>query len=98
MRRQAVRLNLGTRGADARLDLEPECRSLADFAVDANGAAMRLDELTRNGQAEASAAEAVDDGFVSLREALEDARLRVGRNANAGVGDFKAHAIGVFEL
>ncbi len=73
-----------------QLDLEPERAAFAECAVDANRTAMQLDDLLDDGQPEPGAAEAIDDGVVGLREALEYARLRFRADADAGVGHLEA--------
>ena len=52
-----------------------------------DGAAVELDELLDDGEAEAEAAVAAGGGAVGLAEAVEDVGEELGRDALAGVGD-----------
>ena len=70
--------------------VEGKDAALADRAFHAEFAAHPADELRRNGQAEAGAAELAGDGAVRLGEGLEDGPLLLERDADAGVGNGEA--------
>ena len=65
----------------------------ADFAFDPHAAAMHFDEVLGDGEAKTGAARFAGAGRVHAVEALEDARLVGGRNANAGIRDSENHAL-----
>ena len=69
--------------------LEPEGRALAGGALDADAAAHQLGDFSRDGQAEAGAAEFAGRRGVSLHERLKQFFDLLRREADAGVGDFK---------
>jgi hypothetical protein len=83
-------------GQRLRLEGQAEGAAGAGRALDAELAAEQPGEAARDGQAEAGAPETLGDLGAGLGEAVEDARLRLGRDANAGVGDLdrQAHASG----
>src|SRR6266849_5715374 len=68
-------------------DGEVELRAAADFAFDPDAAAMHFDDVLGDGEAEAGAAELAGARGVDAIEALEDARLVGGGDADAGIGD-----------
>src|SRR5216684_4686003 len=68
-------------------DGEMELRAAADFAFDPDAAAMHFDDVLGNGQTEARAACLAGARGVHAIEALEDARLIGGGDADAGIGD-----------
>src|SRR5260370_36281916 len=68
-------------------DGEVELRAAADFAFDPDAAAMHFDDVLGDGEAQAGAAELAGARGVDAIEALEDARLVGGGDANAGIGD-----------
>src|SRR6266849_4249419 len=68
-------------------DGEVELRAAADFAFDPDAAAMHFDDVLGDGEAQAGAAELAGARSVDAIEALEDARLVGGGDANAGIGD-----------
>jgi len=71
----------------------------AQVAVDADRAAHQLDQLLRDGEPQAGPAVPAGGRGVGLGEALEDARERVGRDADPGVLDPEAdEGVGVGEL
>ena len=69
---------------------EEEGRTLAGLALHADLPAHHLHELLGDRQPEAGAAEPARRGAVGLRERLEEPRLHVGGDANAGVLDGEA--------
>src|SRR5689334_2841409 len=80
-------------------EVEPEHRALARLALGVKLAAVRAQQLPRDGEAEAAAAVAAGDARVRLRVRAEDLRQLRGVDADAGVGD--AHAdlrLGLGEL
>ena len=58
-----------------------------DFAFDPDSPSHQADQLRRDGQSQAGAAEAPRGRAVDLAERLEDALLFVGGDADAGVLD-----------
>src|SRR5206468_6663413 len=68
-------------------EVDDERGALADFAGDADAAAELLDDLARDGQAEAEAAALGRD------EILEDGLQAIRRDAAAGVVDAHLHAL-----
>src|SRR5439155_16945450 len=73
--------------------LDPECGTEARLADELDGAAVRLDHLSRDPEAEAESAESAA-GHGAL-EALEDPSL-IGRiDADAVIADFEHHALPV---
>src|SRR6185503_3838977 len=77
----------GVLGLLLEVDLDPERAAQADRALQADAPAHQEDELLRDRGAQAAAAEAARGRLVGLGEALEDLRLRLGRDADAGVAD-----------
>ena len=69
------------------LELRPERAPEAHGAFESDLAAHQLDQLLGDGDAQPRAAEAAGGRLIGLREALEDARLRLGRDADAGIAD-----------
>ena len=69
---------------------EAEGRALARRALDRERAAHALDDAARDREPEAGAAELARRAAVGLLELLEDARLRVRRDADAGVAHQEA--------
>jgi hypothetical protein len=67
--------------------VESEGGALADLALDREPAAVQLDDLLGQGQADARAAEPALAARVGLGEAIEDARQVRGRDAHARVLD-----------
>jgi len=65
----------------------------ADFALDPYPSAVHFDEMLGDGEAKAGTAGFAGTGRIHTIEALEDARLVSGGNADAGVGDGEDHAI-----
>ena len=72
-------------GSARQRDREPEGRALPGRAVQRDAAAHALDDAPRDREAEPGAAEFARHAAVGLLEFLEHARLRFGRNADAGV-------------
>src|SRR6266849_5409492 len=68
-------------------DGEMELGAAADFAFDPDAAAVHFDDVLGDGEAEAGAAEFAGARGVDAVEALEDARLVGGGDADAGIGD-----------
>src|ERR1043166_7615046 len=67
---------------------DAEGRAVADAAARRrDGAAVKLDEVARDGEAEAEAAVLARDALVGLAEAVEDVRQEFGRDAAPRVGD-----------
>src|SRR5687767_14930872 len=66
---------------------EKESAAVAEFALDPDFAAVGLDDVFDDGEAEAGAALVAGAGAIDTVEAFEDAALRFGRNAGAIVGD-----------
>jgi hypothetical protein len=81
------------RHLEARRELEGA--AMARLAVHPDPAAHQANQRRRDGQAEAGAAEAARRRPVGLAEGLEDRRVLLFRDADAGVGDREAqlHAI-----
>src|SRR5215203_1727224 len=73
-------------------DFEPEGRALAFTAGRAHGAAHELDELLRNREAKAGAAELPADRAVHLIKTLEEPRQLLRGDADPRVGHGEAHA------
>src|SRR5258708_28468997 len=65
----------------------------ADFALDPYPSAVHFNEMLGDCQAEASAASFAGAGRVHSIEALEDARLVGGGNADASVGNSEHHGM-----
>ncbi len=76
---------------------DPELAALLRPALDADFAAHDLGQLAHDGEAQTRAAKAPIGRAIGLRETLEDGFLRLGRNANAGVGHAEAQhaALGI---
>ena len=72
--------------------VEIELAALAGAAVDADGAALRVDDLLRNGQAQSRA---VDLRAGNAEEAVEELRLILLGDAGAMVDDREAHVAAV---
>src|SRR5215211_6707448 len=72
---------------------EGERAAGARSRLDTDLAAHQLDELARDGQAEAGAAVAARGRRVGLGEGLEQATDRVARDPDAGVADIEAHVV-----
>ena len=70
-------------------DIERILSGLAEMGYSISPASLRLDLLFGDRESETGAAETVDDRGVCLSEALEYPRLRLGRDADAGIGDFE---------
>src|SRR5205085_1134601 len=70
-------------------------RRAASFAVARRGdaAAVELDDVLHDGQAESEAAVRARRAAVALTEALEDQRKELAADALAGVGDGDAHGV-----
>src|SRR5712691_1687414 len=68
-------------------DGEMELGAAADFAFDPDAAAVHFDDVLGDGEAQAGAAELAGARSVDAIEALEDARLVGGGDADAGIGD-----------
>src|SRR5687767_9527237 len=68
-------------------DGEKESAALAEFALYPDFAAVGLDDVFDDGEAEAGAALVAGAGAIDAVETFEDAALRFGRNAGAVVGD-----------
>src|SRR6266478_9851878 len=66
---------------------EIELRALADFALHPNAAAVGLDEMFGNGEAESGAANLAGTSNIHAIETFENARLIGLGNADAGVRD-----------
>src|SRR6266446_7145662 len=64
-----------------------ESRAVAYLTFDPDAAAMHFDDVLGNGETETSAAQFAGAGGVDSIEALEDARLIGGGNADAGIGN-----------
>ena len=65
----------------------------ADLALDPDAAAMHFDEVLGDGEAETGAARFAGASGVHAVEALEDAGLVGGGNADAGIRDSENHAV-----
>ena len=59
----------------------------APWAVDADGAAVKFDQLLHDGKPEAQAAMPAGRGGIRLAEAVKDVGQEFGLDAFAGVGD-----------
>ena len=71
-----------------RFDFDGESRPFAlAFAVHGNFSAMQIDDAFGNGEAETESAVAVGHAFAALLERLENARLQLGANSYAGIGE-----------
>ncbi len=79
---------------------EPEHRALAGPAAHADGAAHQFDEAPRDRQAQAGAAVPARGRAVGLHEGLEDALLRLRRDADAGILDLaqEREPVGILAL
>ncbi len=75
--RRRSRFGVALRAAERHR--EEEARAAARLALDADLAAHQVDELLRDREAEAGAAEAARGRAVGLRERLEEPRLRLAR-------------------
>src|SRR5262249_30224352 len=64
------------------------------FALNLNLAAVKLDEMFDDGQAEAGPFRAIIFVRMRLDELIEDARALLGRNAATCIGDTEAHCCG----
>ena len=78
--RAATARGLGQRQADGELAAAAQA-----VAFDRDAAAVHLDQLADDGQADAQAALRAIERLIDLREQLEDARQHLGGNADAGV-------------
>ena len=74
-------------------DLEPEGGAVAGLGFDADAPAHEVDDALGDRQAQAGAAVEAGGGGVGLAEGLEQARLRTGGDADAGVADFEAQLV-----
>src|SRR5215211_7482992 len=74
-----------------RRDRERERRALADLGLDADPAAVQLDELARDVEAEPRALLAARGARARLRVLVEDVAEVFPGDADAGVGDRDAH-------
>src|SRR5713101_8287273 len=70
---------------------EMELRALPHFALDPDAATVNFDEMFRDGQAQAGAANFAGPGNVHAVEALEDAGLVRPGDADPGVGNGESH-------
>src|SRR5579864_5301174 len=80
-----------------RVDLKPERAAFPDRALKPHPAAQQVDELLGDSETKTGAAIFVEYGGIGLRETLEDAALRLRRNADPSVADLKAqpNAVGL---
>src|ERR1051325_8185467 len=76
-------------------DSEMELRTMPNFALDPDAAAMRFDEMLGDGKAEAGAADFARTRNVDAVEALKDAGLVRPRNADSGVRDSERDFVSV---
>src|SRR5712692_3992332 len=76
-------------------DREMELRTLTDFALHPNAAAMRFDQMLGDGKAQPGAAHLAGTGHVDPVEALEDPWLVRPRNSHSGVGNSERYFIPV---
>ena len=76
-------------------DGEKESAAVAEFAFDPDLAAVGLDDVFDDGEAEAGAALVAGAGAIDAIEAFEDAALCFGWNARAVVGNGDGRAVGV---
>src|SRR5262249_14906950 len=87
-------------GHDSRWQLERkvdvERATASDLALDPDPSAHELGELSSDGKAEAGASVLAGAGPVDLLETLEDQRLLVRRNSDAGVDDSETYAGRIF--
>ena len=83
----AQAVDLVVHGVDQHREPHGHTRADAHFASQMKRAAHQLDELATNREAEARAAEAPRRRCLRLHERLEEARLRVRRDADAGILD-----------
>ena len=92
--RPARRSSAWSTGAGSRLErqLHPEGRALAEGAAHADPATHQLHQLAGDVEPEATAADAASDALLAAREPLEQPRLRLWRQADAGVLDGKPQA------
>ncbi|MCW0438435.1 hypothetical protein NB723_003399 [Xanthomonas sacchari] len=72
-------------GIQHQRQIEPEPAALAEHAVHLQLAAHHADQAPADHKAQAAAAEAAADRGLGLREAVEDALLLLGTDADAGV-------------
>src|SRR5690242_19543368 len=84
-RRRGDRLRLALRGGERQHELERERAALRDLALDGQAAAHELHDLRADREAEAGAAVGTRRAVVRLGEALEDRRLTIDRDADAGI-------------
>ncbi len=75
----------GRRLRPRQVQVDDEVGALAGRAVDADAAAHQPKQAPADGEPEPGAAELARGGAVGLGEVLEDALLRLGRDAGAGV-------------
>src|SRR4051794_31748104 len=96
MRQRRLQAGSGRRPHPSRLSLrrkrqlEPEVRAFAGFALEADAAAVRLDDVTRDGEAEPRAGDAALAG-VGAEEPREEPRLVLLGDADALVAHPDPH-------
>ena len=78
-----------------QLDLKPEGSAQADRTLQPDPTAHQVDQLLGDSGPETGAAKAPRRTLIRLREALEDLRLRLGRNADSRVAnrELEAHSL-----
>src|ERR1043165_5982796 len=77
-------------------DGEEKARAVADRRLDPDPAAVQLDELARDRQAEARAVMRSRGRRIHLRELAEDQVVMLGRNTDAAVADLDEQALDFF--
>src|SRR5690348_14178964 len=96
---RVVRVSVGNRSAD-QWQLHAEGRAMAlSVATRFDRAAVQLDELAHDGEAQAEPAALTRRGAVGLTKAFEDVRQELRIDPLSGVGDTQMrHPIAAFDL